>query len=524
MINLNAKIFLGFWLSTIAIIGSWLLAGEYFDAFPSLLEESEVPAPENIGQGDFVRTPTTPGDGPSTERRPRMEEGRRPPPRDRVQDGVPQRPRREPPRGEARPRPQRDQAETGNRSPRGGPSPRDMYRIFYELQNVGEARLPQLIKRIEASQKLRVYLIDDRGQEIFGKTLETGTNVILRELDGFRRRTQHREAGVTLIGQKFYRSEWGQLTLVIASDPPASPIIKVLTEQLWLRLLLALVISGLISFLVSRYLTRPLKRLQLASRQLALGDLAVRIDVPEKGGDETDELARDFNSMAEQLEEKIQAQRRLLNDVSHELRSPLARLRVAIALAERDPESIAQQLARMERETERLDELIGQLLAIPDAQLELEDSLDMVALLSELVTDANFETQQELEQITLDTQLIEAIVATHSDLLKKALENVIRNALHHTPAQQQVVIQLWQENKSYHIEVRDSGPGIPPDMLEKIFEPFFRLDESRQRETGGYGLGLSIAKRAVVQHGGSITAQNTRDGLCVSIVLPVRSG
>ena len=310
--------------------------------------------------------------------------------------------------------------------------------------------------------------------------------------------------------------------MVLAFDRPASPVLRALREQLWLRLLLALVISGLISFAVSRYLTRPLKRLQLASRQLATGDLDVRIPVPGRGGDETVELARDFNSMAEQLQDKIQAQRRLLHDVSHELRSPLARLRVALALAERDPGTSAEQLRRIDRETERLDELIGQLLVIPDAPLELHDSVDLVGLLRELVEDAGFEAGEQHKSIALVTRLSEAVVPTHGDLLKKAFENVIRNALAHTPRQEQVAVELRSTDGNYAIEVIDRGPGIPTDALERVFEPFFRLDESRQRDTGGYGLGLSIAKRAVAQHGGEISARNTSQGLCVTITLPAR--
>jgi two-component system sensor histidine kinase CpxA len=457
MISLFAKIFIGFWLSAIAIIGAWLLAGEYFETFPDL---------------DLALQERSPG------------------------------------------------GQGARRPPTGGPSPRLLYRVFYELQNAPEPRLRALVRRVERDQRARLYLVDNAGADIFGRTPEAGVRQLLGKLEGPRRRIEHRSGQVTLLGQEFYRPEYGELTAVLAFDRPASPVVRALQEQLWLRLSIALVISGLVSFAVSRYLTRSLKRLQLASRALASGDLDMRIEVPERGGDETVELARGFNRMAEQLQEKMQAQRRLLHDVSHELRSPLARLRVALALAERDPLNSAEQLQRIDRETERLDELIGQLLVVPDTQLDLHDSIDLVSLLQELTADAGFEAQQQDKSIGLVTRLEEAVVPTQGDLLKKALENVIRNALAHTPATEQVTVELRREGERFRIDVQDRGPGIPPDALEKVFEPFFRLDESRRRETGGYGLGLSIARRAVNQHGGEISARNNRDGLCVSIVLP----
>ena len=275
---------------------------------------------------------------------------------------------------------------------------------------------------------------------------------------------------------------------------------------MWLRLLLAVIISGAISYGISRYLTRPLKNLQQASRALADGDLATRIAVPVKGGDETSELARDFNSMAEQLQAKIQAQKRLLGDVSHELRSPLARMRVALALAEKEPSRTAEQLHRIELETERLDTLIEQLLTAPDTRTHMEDSIDLVALLREVCDDAGFEAQAQNKRLQLACAAADAVVRSHADLLKKAFENVIRNAVHYTLPGTCVRVRLTRQGTNWLVCIEDQGPGVPDDQLEKIFEPFYRIDEARQRETGGFGLGLSIARRAIEQHGGTICA------------------
>jgi two-component system sensor histidine kinase CpxA len=457
--NLFAKIFIGFWLSSIAIIGSWLLAAQYFDPPPDAAD-AFAPPPHTKGR---------PG---------------RPP---------------------------------GGASPG---APRHIYRLFYGLQTVNAKDLPVWIGKQEQRDNLEIFLVDQEGSEIFGKELNPGVDRVLKKLAGFRRRASHREGRVMLFGQEFYRPEWGSINLIIAQSPPASPFIKYLTDHLWLRLLLALIISGIISYLVSRYLTRPLKNLQQASRSLADGNLDTRIAVSASGGDETDELARDFNSMAEQLQEKIQSQKRLLNDVSHELRSPLARLRVALALAEEDPTRVVELLKRIDHETERLDELIGQLLAVPDATIELEDSLELVTLLRELCGDAGFESQQHDKQICFNSGPAEAIVSSHGDLLKKAFENVIRNAVQYSPQGSTVEVSLTKNADNCLITIDDSGPGIPEPDLQRIFEPFYRVDTARQRETGGFGLGLSIARRAIEQHGGSIAATNTYPGLRVTIQLP----
>lgn len=240
-------------------------------------------------------------------------------------------------------------------------------------------------------------------------------------------------------------------------------------------------------------------------------------------GDETDELARDINSMAKQIEHQITSQKRLLGDVSHELRSPLARLRIALALAQEDSANGPKHLQRIDHEAERLEELIAQLLDSQATEADLDAHIDLAALLQELCADANFEGKPTNRHVDFTSALEEAIVSTHGDLLKKTFENILRNALKYTPDNSTVQVSLALIGEDYSIRVEDAGPGVEEAELDKLFGEFYRVDTARPRETGGYGLGLSIAKRAIDQHRGLITAANTSRGFAITVQLPAYS-
>jgi two-component system sensor histidine kinase CpxA len=267
-------------------------------------------------------------------------------------------------------------------------------------------------------------------------------------------------------------------------------------------------------------MTNRFKQLQVASRRLAQGNLDTRIQVRDHGGDETDELARDFNSMAEQIERQIQSQKRLLSDVSHELRSPLARLRIALALAERDTQNQDKHLDRIDSEAERLEELIGQLLQSQMSNNTLDLHIDLAVLLQELCSDASFEGSSAGKKVAFISDLEDALVATHSDLLKKTFENILRNALKYTRNHTTVTARLIRFDEDYVVRIEDHGPGVAESELEKLFDEFYREDTARPRETGGYGLGLSIAKRAITSHQGTICAGNTANGLEITVRIP----
>jgi len=270
------------------------------------------------------------------------------------------------------------------------------------------------------------------------------------------------------------------------------------------------------------YLTRPVRHLRDGSRLLAAGLLDTRVG-PRIGArrDEIADLGRDFDHMAGQLQSLVTAQQRLLHDVSHELRSPLARLQLAIGLLRQNPENTGQTLERIERESARLDELVGQLLTLSrlEAGVSLPtETIDLTQLLHDIATDAQFESAPEGRSITLHGEDGLSLVGNH-EALHRALDNIVRNALQYTPAQSSVEITAARTPAGgIHISVCDVGPGVAKDKLASLFDPFVRADDNAIRD--GYGLGLAIARRAVEAHGGHIRAINRPEGgLCVEVDL-----
>lgn len=303
-----------------------------------------------------------------------------------------------------------------------------------------------------------------------------------------------------------------------------------LSINVLMRIAAILLVAGLVCWGMARYLTAPIRRLQAASRELESGDLAVRVS-PElaKRQDEIGELARDFDRMARRVSTVISTQRQLLRDVSHELRSPLARLHVAVELASEDaPTHTHSALDRVRREADRLEELIGQLLAL--ARLEsgaVEQErieIDLAETLRTIVDDAEFEAAGKGRSVAL-TRCDACLTHGVPSLVRSAIDNVIRNAIDFTPEGSSVEIALTANGDSTAtVSVRDHGPGVPPESLQRIFEPFFRATASTSRARTGTGLGLAITDRAVRLHRGSIEATNAEGGgLLMRITLPTKA-
>ena len=301
------------------------------------------------------------------------------------------------------------------------------------------------------------------------------------------------------------------------------------TEEFITRLGLAILVSGFVCFWLARYLTGPIVRLRATTHQLASGNLGARA-VETKRADEIAELVHDFNRMAERLEALLNSQKQLISDISHELRSPLARLSVALGLArQRAGEDASKALDRIELEADRLNEMIGKLLTL--ARLESGEPpaepspVRILELLQDVVADADFEAHSRDCSVKL-VQAEDCTTVGNPELLRSAFENVVRNAVRYTAAASEVEIRLNCQTQNGSgslavITVKDHGPGVPDEEIGNLFRPFYRLDAARERQTGGAGLGLAIAERAVRLHQGSITARNAPGGgLVVEIRLP----
>jgi two-component system sensor histidine kinase CpxA len=310
------------------------------------------------------------------------------------------------------------------------------------------------------------------------------------------------------------------------------PLKRLLNSRfLSVRLLAIFIVASIFCYWLAWYLTSPARKLRTATRQFAAGDLNTRVG-QQLGGrkDELADLARDFDIMAERIEELVKSQQRLVGDISHELRSPLARLNVALELArQRAGKEADGALDRIERESERLNELIGHLLTLTLLESGSDNmkktTVELDGLLHEIAEDAGFEARGRSRRVkVIKTQEIK--INGIDEMLRRAVENVVRNAVHYTREDSEVEISLssraGKNEREAVITVRDHGPGVPREHLNNLFRPFYRIDNSRDRQSGGAGIGLAITEKAVRLHGGSVTASNADDdGLIIEIVLPV---
>src|ERR1700691_1611517 len=298
---------------------------------------------------------------------------------------------------------------------------------------------------------------------------------------------------------------------------PESPIITVIAT---------LLVSTVVCFLLARYLSDPIRHLRAATRSIAAGDLGVRVSsLMGSRRDELGMLALDFDVMAERLRALLASHRELLRDVSHELRSPLARLQIALGLARRPNADLEQEFDRIELETARLDELIGEILSLSrlddPARTLIAEPVNLEELLETLVESARIEA--DLRSIQLQLNALPGLsVEGDRELLFRPLENVLRNAVRFSPNGALVEVTGERAADQAVIRIRDHGPGVPQEALARIFEPFFCVAQARDRESGGYGIGLAITALVAALHGGSVRAENAApSGLALEITLPL---
>lgn len=365
---------------------------------------------------------------------------------------------------------------------------------------------------------MQVYVVGPNGRDLLGRDLPTP---VRRYLEQPTRNIQRRRAtthlsvqteglrGYTVIG---YQS--GYLLGRALMRPGARAIL----------FLVGLLVSAVISWILARFIALPIRRLRQAGQQVAAGDLDVR--VAHTVGNRTDDianLAHDFDVMTTRVQSLIQSHQRLLRDVSHEMRSPLARLQALLSLARQKQTGDGVQLARMEQEVERLNHLIGEILSY--ARLETQSHIsrhptDMVDLLQNLVDDCDLECRTTNKQLELDLP-DHCTMNLDSALIASALENIIRNAVKFTAVGTTINISLQCEEDTVLIRVADRGPGVPDEALQAIFKPFFRIGEGHSTQSGSGGIGLAIADRSIRLHNGTIQARNRPDGgLQVDIRIP----
>jgi signal transduction histidine kinase len=276
----------------------------------------------------------------------------------------------------------------------------------------------------------------------------------------------------------------------------------------------------LLCYWLALHLTSPVRALQKAVERFGRGDLSTRVNSTRR--DELGRLARTFDRMAERTETLMAAERRLLLDISHELRSPLARLGVAVELARSgdDPNSA---LNRIQKESDRLNALVGQLLQVTRAEGDpsslRQESVRLDELVQQLVDDAGIEASARGCELKYERREPVAVKGD-PELLRRAVENVIRNAIRHSPPASAIEVALARNNGKVRLDIRDRGPGVPEESLARLFDPFYRVETDRNRASGGIGLGLSIARRAIELHRGSIQARNAQPGLEVEMELP----
>ncbi|KAA6464923.1 HAMP domain-containing protein [Acidobacteria bacterium AB60] len=395
----------------------------------------------------------------------------------------------------------------------------------------GPAAASAYVERLERETHLRACLFDSAGHPLAGARCETFSSMVSSVLAG-QPSVFAMRYGMARIAQRLHGSSGRDYIYV--TDLPAGPRAAFGIDPLHIlsQWGVALLVSGFICYLLTLSIATPILRIRQASQRLAAGDLSTRAAPRiESRNDELGDLARDFNTMAARLEQLVNQLRQLITDVSHELRSPLARLTVALDLG-RERKGSDPAFDQMENDLAQLNNLIERLLTLARlgnsaAPLPMA-SVNVAELLPAIVRNAEFEARSRHGSLRLhvpESSPDTCLVRANEPLLYSALENVIRNAVRYGTGETPIEIDLESEDRQgspfLRLTVRDDGPGVPEAELAKIFQPFHRVQNARDRQSGGVGLGLAIAERVIHLHGGSICARNrSPHGLEVEILLP----
>ncbi|HXQ71423.1 MAG TPA: ATP-binding protein [Pyrinomonadaceae bacterium] len=405
---------------------------------------------------------------------------------------------------------------------------------MYETE--GEDALRSYLDELQSRKTMRFYFFDENGDTLLNRPAPDVVLRLARNKEALARTTAQ---GLTLVNPRLgiaVKQVTGpsgrQYSLAFQTSPTyLVPLSEAVGKHPYLRLLVITLVAAGLCAVLTLHITRPLGKLRSAASDIAEGHLKTRVQ-PAIGRrhDEIALLGKDFDRMAEQIERLVTAQRNLLGDVSHELRSPLARLIVALSLLKQgDAEEASEYQNRISIEAERLDKLIGQLLTLTriDSGVDqnMRETFDLASLVQEVAADGDFEARAQnraVRFLAAESCLMSGI----AEMIRSAVENVVRNAVRHTAAGTTVEITMQRENNQRALlRVRDHGPGVPAPMLDKIFLPFHRVvSVNGNGHDGGAGLGLAIADRVVKLHHGNIEAYNAREGgLVIDIHLPLQN-
>jgi signal transduction histidine kinase len=415
-------------------------------------------------------------------------------------------------------------------SPEEEPAKRLLFQIVGNALNRSTAEFAEDLRNMPRWSTRFIFVIDKNDEDLLQRPLPPGVMVLAPELTSEQPFGRIQDRNRKIFGRYITLNDGNSIRVITISssndDGPDRDIIwELFIDNIWPLLLVSILVSGSACFFLARYFTRSINTLQQATQQIAQGDLSVRISDHFAGRkDEIAALGRDFDHMTERLDQAMQEQKRLIKDVSHELRTPLARLQFAVELAQKRSNGLVDtELARIKQNADYLNNIITDILSLPvqGQKFELDDVTDLVSLTSTLIENYSVEASEKNVSIEFNCTEQEALVATHGNMLLGVFENILRNALAYTCENTKIQIELRQLNNQFLVAITDQGPGVDEAHLENIFKPFFRTDEARTRETGGYGLGLAIAHRSVLLHGGKISAMNNPErGLTLRVTLP----
>jgi two-component system sensor histidine kinase CpxA len=412
------------------------------------------------------------------------------------------------------------------------------------LRTKGSGALEEYVGSFQSDPGVLNYMFDAGGREVFDRTAPQPVVKLVTSMTQASGWTQRVDPAERIIAERIIDAN-GNANIVVVDFPLPSVLSQSLfdlfsadfssgrpTRASVVRLSAVVIVAGIFCFVLARHIAGPIDRLRSATRKIASEQLEARIDRGVLNRrDELADLGHDFNRMADRIEDLVTAQRHLLSDVSHALRSPLARLNVALGLARRHSAPDAgEHLDRIELETERLNTLIGQLLTMArvDSGVEVEgrSTFDLAAIVDEVAMDADYEARSR--RCTVQASGVrDCLVEGAPDMLRGAIENVVRNAVRHTADGTSVDISLDRHDVDGRpravIQVRDHGPGVPDKMVPRLFVPFYRGTNGNAENGNGTGLGLAITKRVFEVHGGTATATNAEGGgFVVSLELPLR--